>query len=83
MCGALEHDAEDADAITNPTVLIEVLSESTESDDRGDMWSHDQRLPSLGEYVLVSQKAARGEVFTRDATQQDLWHYRDYGPERG
>lgn len=80
VCHALAHDTEDGNAVTNPTVLVEVLSESTESDDRGDEWAHYQRIPALREYVLVSQKHARVEVFTRDATEPDLWHYRDHGP---
>ena len=77
VCGKLERDT--GDAVTNPTVIVEVLSDSTEGEDRGDKWAHYQRIPSLREYVLVSQKAARVEVFSRDATQPELWHYRDHG----
>jgi Uma2 family endonuclease len=65
---------------SDPTVIVEVLSDITESDDRGDKWAHYQRIPSLREYVLVSQKSPRIEVFSRDAVQRDLWHYRDHGP---
>ena len=63
VCGALQRAADDADAITNPIVLIEVLSESTEAGDRGDEFAHYRRLPSLRGYVLVSQSARRIEVF--------------------
>ena len=79
VCGHLEHAADDEEAVTNPTVLVEVLSETTERDDRGDKWLHYQRIPALREYVLVSQGSTRVEVFSRDAEQPDLWHYRDHG----
>lgn len=55
----------DRHAIVNPVVLVEVLSESTEGDDRGEKLAHYRRLPSLEEYVLVSQEARRIEVFRR------------------
>lgn len=79
VCGKLEHAADDADAVVNPTVLVEVLSESTESADRGEKWSHYQRVASLREYVLVSQTTRRIEIFSRDVEQPELWHYREYG----
>jgi Uma2 family endonuclease len=75
VCGKLERDAIDADAVTNPRVIVEVLSPSTESSDRGDNWAH---LDSLREYVLVSQSTARVEVFSRDEAQSG-WLYRQYG----
>ncbi len=53
------------EAITNPSILVEVLSESTESYDRGEKFAHCIRLASLREYVLVSQKEPRIEVFRR------------------
>lgn len=78
--GKLEHASDDADAITNPTAIVEVLSDSTENADRGDKWAHYQRIASLREYVLVSQKSQRVEVFSRDEREPSLWHYRDHGP---
>jgi Uma2 family endonuclease len=65
VCGKLERSADDPNAITNPRVIVEVLSESTEAADRGDKWAHYQRIPSLEEYVLVSQHEQRVEVFRR------------------
>jgi Uma2 family endonuclease len=56
---------DDGDAITNPTLLVEVLSETTGASDRGDEWAHDQHIESLQEYVLVSQREPRVEVFRR------------------
>lgn len=51
------------EALLNPTVIVEVLSDSTAEYDRGEKFAHYMKLPSLKEYVLVSQDRARIEVF--------------------
>lgn len=66
VCGPEQTATDDADAIVNPTVIVEVLSESTERADRGEKFAHYQRLASLREYVLVSQDSHRIEVFRRE-----------------
>ena len=43
------------DALTNPSLIIEVLSPSTEAYDRGDKFSHYKSIPSFREYILVAQ----------------------------
>lgn len=65
VCGPLERDPEDENAITNPTVVLEILSDATEAFDRGDKFASYRALSSLREYVLVSQKRPRVEVFAR------------------
>lgn len=67
VCGEIEGDPVDPQnaTITNPTLLVEVLSPSTEQEDRGSKWQHYQLIPSLQEYVIVSQDAARVERFRR------------------
>lgn len=60
----------EGEALTNPTVLVEVLSDSTERDDRGWKFRDYRTLPSLEEYVLVSQTERRIEVFRRAAQWQ-------------
>lgn len=65
VCGRLERSAVDAEAIANPVLIVEVLSDSTEAYDRGEKWRHYRRLPSLHEYVLVSQREPLIEVFRR------------------
>ena len=55
VCGKRETAADDPDALVNPIVIVEVLSDSTEADDRGAKFAHYRRLESLREYVLVSQ----------------------------
>lgn len=66
VCGPRERDPDDEDAVTNPTVLFEVLSRSTEDYDRGDKFEHYKRIPSLKHYVLVSQLERQVEVWARD-----------------
>ncbi|MEZ4442804.1 MAG: Uma2 family endonuclease [Polyangiaceae bacterium] len=77
VCGPIEGDPADAtgNTITNPTVLVEVLSPSTEADDRGGKWQHYQQLASLQEYVLVSQDAARLERYRR--LEDGGWTYEE------
>jgi Uma2 family endonuclease len=65
VCGRLARASDDSDAITNPVVIVEVLSDSTEASDRGDEFAHYRRLPSVREYLLVSQHTERLEVFRR------------------
>ena len=64
------------DTLLNPRVLVEVLSMTTESYDRGTKWQHYQSLPALREYVLVSQSSALVEIFRRTADEQ--WLYSAY-----
>jgi Uma2 family endonuclease len=66
VCGKLETDIEDPNAGINPVVLIEMLSESSEAYDRGAKAAHYRRIPSLREYVLVSQLEPAIEVFRRN-----------------
>lgn len=77
VCGPIEGDpADPLDAtITNPTLVVEVLSPSTEQEDRGNKWQHYQLIPSLQEYVLVAQAEARIECYRR--LSSGGWEYRD------
>ena len=53
VCGKLETAKDDRNAATNPVLLVEVLSESTERHDRGAKFAHYRHIASLREYVLV------------------------------
>jgi Uma2 family endonuclease len=77
ICGAIDLDPADpaGATITNPTLIVEVLSPSTEHNDRGDKWWHYQRMPSQQEYVLVSQSHPRIERYRRLASGD--WEYHD------
>ncbi len=55
------------DTLLNPTVLIEVLSNSTEAYDRGEKFEHYRSLVSLVEYVLISQNRPHIEHYIRQA----------------
>lgn len=63
--GKPEFEDAKLDTLLNPTVLIEVLSPSTEAYDRGEKFADYRRLPSLQEYVLISQDKVRVERFAR------------------
>jgi Uma2 family endonuclease len=77
VCGPIEGDpADPLDAtITNPSVIVEVLSPSTEQEDRGNKWQHYQLIPALREYVLVSQEEPRVECYRRAASGE--WDYKN------
>jgi len=66
------------DVIINPSILVEVLSRSTEEYDRGLKWAGYQRLGSLTDYLLVAQAEARIEHYRRNA--DGSWTYRTAGP---
>jgi Uma2 family endonuclease len=55
ICGKVELSALDDKTATNPTVLAEVLSESTEAYDRGTKFELFSQIPSLREYLLIAQ----------------------------
>lgn len=65
VCGPRERDPDDEHAVTNPTLVVEVLSRSTEEYDRGDKFEHYKSVPSLRQYVLVSHRERTVEVWTR------------------
>jgi Uma2 family endonuclease len=71
VCGPLEtinvkrNGRSLGEGVTNPTVIIEVLSEATERYDREEKFGYFRSLPSLQEYVLVSQDDVAIEVYRR------------------
>jgi Uma2 family endonuclease len=65
ICGEPSRDPSSPTHVTNPTVVVEVLSTSTEEYDRGEKREHYQQIPALREYLLVSQDRRRVEVFRR------------------
>ena len=80
ICGKPSFTDEHVDTITNPKVILEVLSPSTQDYDYGTKFKLYRELASLEEYVLVSQEAQRVEVFRRMANQE--WRLTRYdGPD--
>jgi Uma2 family endonuclease len=66
VCGPLRTHPRFDDTLLNPSIVVEVLSPSTEAYDRGIKFAHYRRLESLGEYVLVSQSERLVEHFARE-----------------
>ena len=77
ICGPPEHPAHDDQATTNPTVVIEVLSPSSEGDDGGDKRADFQSLASACAYVLVAQDQRRVMVYHWTGGEWRAASYRD------
>jgi Uma2 family endonuclease len=65
VCGPRERDTKDPNAIVNPTLIVEVLSPSTEEYDRGDKFEHYKTIASLRQYVVVSHSERCVDVWAR------------------
>lgn len=70
VCGPPERSQKDTRALTNPILLVEVLSDSTEAYDRGKKFHYYSELPSLREYVLVEQHGWRVETRYRSSPKE-------------
>ncbi|HEX3580586.1 MAG TPA: Uma2 family endonuclease [Thermoanaerobaculia bacterium] len=69
VCGEPRFEDAHVDTLLNPTVIVEVLSGSTEAYDRGEKFAHYRRIESLREYVLVAQDKIRIEHYRRDGEE--------------
>lgn len=74
VCGTPMFADKNVDTLLNPTLIIEVLSESTERYDRGRKFADYRTLPSLQEYILIAQDEAYVERYVR---QDDAWLLRE------
>jgi Uma2 family endonuclease len=74
VCGEPELEINEFDNLLNPTLIIEVLSPSTELYDRSKKFDLYRAIDSLQEYLLISQDKPRIERFLR---QNDVWVYTD------
>ncbi|GAA5526450.1 Uma2 family endonuclease [Herpetosiphon gulosus] len=72
VCGETWFDDSHQDTLLNPTLIIEVLSPSTEHYDRGGKFQHYRQIPSLREYLLVAQDPYHIEHYSRQAANQWL-----------
>lgn len=77
VCGSLETSVIDRHAATNPILIVEVVSDSTEGYDRGEKFAHYRRIPSLREYVLVSQQKPWIESYFKN--EQGVWMLSEAG----
>jgi Uma2 family endonuclease len=76
VCGTPEYAPENRDTLTNPKVVIEILSDTTERYDRTTKFRHYKQVPSVQEYLLVSQDEPLVERFTRQA--DGAWGQTDF-----
>ena len=65
VCGEAELEDEHLDTLLNPTVIVEVLSPSTEKGDRIVKFAHYRRMLSMKEYLLIAQDSVRLEQYVR------------------
>jgi Uma2 family endonuclease len=78
VCGHAEIDPEDRHVVTNPVLVVEVTSPSTEEYDRGEKLAHYKRIPSLREIVLVGHREKVVEVIRRE--DDGSWTSREARP---
>jgi Uma2 family endonuclease len=71
LCGPAQTAEADRHALTNPTLVVEVLSESTEAHDRGAKAAHYRRLRELRAYLFVSSDGRLLELYER--SEQGRW----------
>jgi len=64
-CGSPRFEGEREETLLDPTLIVEILSPSTEAYDRGEKFAHYRQLPSLTAYVLVAQDRPAVERFVR------------------
>lgn len=76
VCGERRVASIDRHAVTNPSLLVEVASKSTEDYDRGEKLSHYQQCPSLHAVLLVSPTRQQVTLVSRDGAN---WETHEYG----
>ena len=75
-CGDAEFEDNEFDTLTNPMIIMEILSESTEAFDRGKKFAYYRKIPTLQEYILISQTEYHVEQYIR--SDDGKWEYRSY-----
>ena len=75
VCGEPRFEDDVFDTLLNPIVIVEMLSPSTETYDRGEKFSHYRQLESLKEYIIVSQDKVNIERYLR---KPDEWGYTSF-----
>lgn len=72
VCGARVYYQGRADVLTNPILIVEVLSPSTEKYDQGEKFEHYKTIPSLRDYLLVAQDQPRVMLYSHRNNHWDL-----------
>ena len=76
VCGTPRFEDAVGDTLLNPTVIIEVLSPSTEGYDRGEKFAQYRRIDALQQYVLMTPDRPRIEWYTRHETSR-FWYLQE------
>jgi Uma2 family endonuclease len=77
VCAEAQFADDQKDTLLNPSLIVEVLSDSTRDYDRGEKFQHYRTLSSLREYVTVAQDAPHIEHWTRQP--EDRWLLTEFG----
>ena len=80
VCGKPEYMDGRKNTVTNPLIIVEVLSPATRSYDRGDKFASYRRLDSLREYILIAQEACHVEHFVR---KEGCWEFTEIDDRLG
>ena len=76
VCGDVKLADGRSDTITNPTVIVEVLSESTRDYDRGSKFTAYRGIETLTDYILIDQDTVHIEYFSKEP--DSIWRLREY-----
>ena len=82
ICGELQFDDDLRDTVLNPTLIVEVLSDSTRDHDRGAKFESYRKLHSLQEYMLIAQDECHVEHFVRQPDNRWLLSETDASESR-
>jgi Uma2 family endonuclease len=74
VCGKTERAPDDVHAVTNPVIVVEVTSSSTEDYDRGEKLRHYKLIPSVREVLVVAHREPRIEVHRREPSGEWRMH---------
>lgn len=76
LCGTPSYEVIGGlEALTNPTLIVEILSPSTEAYDRGDKFTYYKSIPSFGEYLLIAQHRPHATHYVKQPNGS--WSYED------
>jgi len=78
VCGSVETDPENADTMTNPTALVEVLAPATIDRDLGEKFQHYRQMRAIRAVLYLGQDCR--QIERRDRLADDSWHAQVFGP---
>jgi Uma2 family endonuclease len=76
ICGEIETTNDKFDTVTNPSVIIEILSESTRNYDKGGKFTLYREIESLKEYILIDSENIMVEKFIKN--EDNSWQLTEY-----